>query len=187
MTRRSEGNVGGRKPNRKRYGVPRPSTPATHKRMMAQKREGTGCERRLRAAVFSLGLRYRLHVRPEASLRRVADLVFRRARVAVFVDGCFWHGCPTHSKPTKAHSEWWATKIEHNKNRDRETSALLSAQGWLVARVWEHTDPRAAARQVATLVRSRYTNRRPLVGGVAVLGERRSSIRRPGGGGGACG
>ncbi len=81
-------------------------------------------------------------------MRRRADLVFPRRRVAVYVDGCFWHSCPQHATFPKNNAEWWAAKLAANVQRDRDTDARLQAAGWTVVRVWEHEDPVVAATRV---------------------------------------
>ena len=86
-------------------------------------------------------------------MRRRADLVFTGARVAVYVDGCFWHGCPTHGTSPKANKAWWADKIAANRARDVDTDRRLGKAGWTVLRVWEHDDPFAAAAIVSATVR----------------------------------
>jgi DNA mismatch endonuclease (patch repair protein) len=77
----------------------------------------------------------------------------------VFLDGCFWHGCPTHFRDTKSNTKWWADKIAANKQRDAETNELLAAAGWQVVRVWEHEDPAEAAERVHEAVRARTVAR----------------------------
>ncbi len=94
-------------------------------------------------------------MRPVHELRRTADVVFTKARVAVFVDGCYWHGCPEHHRPATKRGEFWQEKIAGNRARDADTNASLSAQGWAVVRVWEHEDPEAAADRISGIVRSR--------------------------------
>ena len=84
-------------------------------------------------------------------------MVFRPARVAVFVDGCFWHRCPEHATDPKANADYWLPKLERNVQRDRETDALLADAGWLSVRVWEHEDPAQAAERIEHLVRARRT------------------------------
>jgi DNA mismatch endonuclease (patch repair protein) len=91
-------------------------------------------------------------IRPIPEIRRRADVVFPKERVAVFVDGCFWHGCPLHSRPAKKNAEAWSAKIKRNMERDAETNALLAAAGWTVLRIWEHDDLGAAAEAVAMAV-----------------------------------
>ena len=85
--------------------------------------------------------------------RRRADLFFTRAKVAVYVDGCFWHRCPIHGTVPKANREWWLAKLDANVRRDRDTDARLRGGGWSVLRFWEHDDPDLAARAVAARVR----------------------------------
>jgi DNA mismatch endonuclease (patch repair protein) len=120
--------------------------------MRANRGKDTRPELQLRSIVHAAGLRYRVSTRPLPELRRTADLVFSRARVAVFVDGCFWHGCPAHFRPARKNSEFWTTKIAANQARDEETDRLLSEAGWKVVRVWEHEDPAEAARRVIAVV-----------------------------------
>jgi DNA mismatch endonuclease (patch repair protein) len=122
--------------------------------MSAQRSHDTDPERQIRSLLHGRGLRFRVHVRPLGSLRREADLVFTRAKLAVFVDGCFWHGCPEHASWPKSNASWWRDKIERNRARDVETDTQLRAAGWRVIRIWEHEDPRDAARSVESAVRS---------------------------------
>ena len=100
-------------------------------------------------------MRYRVHYLVSVRPRRDADLAFTRARVAVFVDGCYWHGCPHHATFPKANAQFWKSKIERNRMRDRNTDELLEANGWLSVRVWEHEDAADAAERIAVLVRER--------------------------------
>lgn len=130
-----------------------------HARMVSQARKDTSPERLLRHALFSLGLRYRVQYPVPGTPRRTIDIAFPRARVAVFVDGCFWHACPVHAVPPKHNAEWWASKLASNVKRDAGTTALLEAQGWTVLRFWEHEDPSEAAQRVDTLLRQRPSSR----------------------------
>ena len=108
----------------------------------------------VRRVVHGLGLRYRVDARPIAGLRRRADLLFTRAKVAVYVDGCFWHGCATHYKaPGGPNAEYWAAKVLRNQQRDRETTQALREAGWIVVRIWEHEDPAEAAVRVVAAVK----------------------------------
>lgn len=120
--------------------------------MRANKGRDTAPELALRRAVHALGLRYRVGQRPLPSVRRTADLVFKGARLAVFVDGCFWHGCSDHYRPSTQNSEFWQAKIEGTRLRDKETDRKLQEGGWRVLRIWEHDDPALAAQRVAQLV-----------------------------------
>lgn len=92
----------------------------------------------VRRTAHAAGLRFRVDHRPIRDLNRRADLVFTRAKVAVFVDGCFWHGCPTHHTLAKANAAFWAQKVSRNRERDAETDRLLRDAGWTVIRAWEH-------------------------------------------------
>lgn len=107
-----------------------------------------------------MGLRYRVGLRPLGEVRRTVDLAFTRAKVAVFLDGCFWHGCPTHHRPaTGSTAEFWSDKINGNIQRDADTDTRLRAAGWEVVRVWEHEDPLVAANRIAAVVRERRAQR----------------------------
>lgn len=109
----------------------------------------------LRSAVHRLGLRYRKHCRPLPDLRCIADFGFHREKVAVFVDGCFWHGCPVHGSRPTTNTSYWSSKIERNQERDRRNGRRLAAAGWRVVRVWEHEAPEVAASRVAAAVLER--------------------------------
>lgn len=123
--------------------------------MRSNKSRDTKPELALRSAVHALGLRYRVSAKPLADLRRTADLVFTRAKVAVFLDGCFWHGCPQHHTVASANATFWADKVEANRTRDRDTDGRLADAGWVSVRIWEHEDVAVAARRVEEMVRSR--------------------------------
>lgn len=127
---------------------------AVRRSMRSNRRRDTAPELALRRAVHGLGLRYRVDYRlPLSGVRRRADLAFTRVKVAVFLDGCFWHGCPEHFTIAKTNSEFWAGKAMRNVERDRDTDLRLAAMGWVSMRVWEHTDPAEAAERVAVVVR----------------------------------
>lgn len=127
--------------------------------MQAQRVRDTAPEIALRRALHGLGLRYRLHRRPIAGLRRTPDIVFGPARVAVDVRGCFWHGCPEHATHPEANADWWAKKLETNRRRDNDTERRFKHAGWQLVVVWEHEDPALAAGRVARVVSSRRRNR----------------------------
>lgn len=118
-------------------------------------RKDTTPELALRRVLFASGLRYRVHQRVPGMPRRTVDMSFTRVRVAVFVDGCFWHGCPYHGMTPKANRDWWSRKLDGNRSRDAETSAHLSALGWVVLRFWSHEEPDAMAESVKACVLSR--------------------------------
>jgi DNA mismatch endonuclease (patch repair protein) len=103
----------------------------------------------LRRALHAMGLRYWVDRPPLTDLRRRADLVFPRARVAVYIDGCFWHSCPEHGTSPKASGAWWRAKLEANRARDADTDRRLDEAGWMTLRVWEHENPVVAAHRVA--------------------------------------
>jgi DNA mismatch endonuclease (patch repair protein) len=134
------------------------SSSGTRASMRANRSRDTRPELALRRAVHRLGLRYRVAVRPVPTVRRTADLVFVRAKVAVFLDGCFWHGCPVHHTVAKRNAEFWAEKVARNKARDRDTDRRLQEGGWLVIRVWEHEDPHVAAERVRAAVQGRRSS-----------------------------
>ncbi|MEU3452870.1 very short patch repair endonuclease [Micromonospora sp. NPDC006766] len=131
--------------------------------MRANKARDTGPERRLRSLLHKAGMRYRVSARPLPSLRRTADVVFFTARVAVFVDGCYWHGCPEHYRPARANDQFWRQKIEGNRSRDRETDQLLADAGWIVIRIWEHEDLTKAAERVQGAVHRSLAGSRPSI------------------------
>lgn len=112
-------------------------------------------ERSLRSALHRRGLRFRKHLAPLREVRCRPDVVFTRARVAVFVDGCFWHQCPEHFRPSTLNAEWWSAKLRRNAERDREHDRALIAAGWIVVRVWEHENVEVAADRVRGVVRAR--------------------------------
>ena len=120
--------------------------------MRGNRGRDTAPERRLRILLHTRGLRYRVSARPLQGLRRTADIVFTKARVAVFVDGCFWHGCPEHHRPATKNSEFWQSKISDNKRRDAETNSALVDQGWTVIRCWEHEDPTSVADHIVSVL-----------------------------------
>lgn len=115
-----------------------PVDPMTRKRMLATKGKNNRLELSIRRELHKRGLRYRLHQRLLEKSRRTVDVVFVRPRVAVFVDGCFWHGCQHHRSWPKNNGAWWASKIESNMARDRDIDARLNSLGWRVIRIWEH-------------------------------------------------
>ncbi|MET8773532.1 very short patch repair endonuclease [Nocardia sp. NPDC004654] len=129
--------------------IERPRTDAaTSARLARQQRSGTAPELALRRELHRRGLRYFVDRAPLRGQRRRADVVFPRRKVAVYVDGCFWHSCPEHATYPKNNAEWWATKLAGNVARDRATDATLHAAGWQVVRIWEHENPAAAADRV---------------------------------------
>lgn len=136
---------------------PAPASEAVRRKFQRQRQRDTACELRLRRSLHRLGLRYRVGTAPLPSLRRRADVVFAKAKVAVFMDGCFWHGCDEHRTVPSNNREWWQAKLAANQERDRDTDERLHAAGWLVVRVWEHDPPELAAQRIAQLVRERLS------------------------------
>lgn len=134
---------------------PASSSAAVSRRMRQTGRRDTAPELRLRSQLHRRGLRYRVDVAPGPLTRRRADVVFIRARVAVFVDGCFWHSCPEHATIPKSNRDWWVAKLEANVARDRDTDRRLQEAGWRVIRVWEHEDSGEAAERVAAVLQDR--------------------------------
>jgi DNA mismatch endonuclease (patch repair protein) len=117
-------------------------------------------EMRLRHELHRMGLRYRINARPLAEFNRRADIVFRPARVAVFVHGCFWHACPDHFGIPKTNVDYWSKKMNINASRDADTEARLREAGWKPIIVWEHDDPVNAARLIARVVSRRRDSHR---------------------------
>ncbi|MFH8991612.1 very short patch repair endonuclease [Streptomyces sp. NPDC017940] len=128
---------------------------ATRAVMQGNRGRDTKPELLLRSLLHRRGLRYRVNARPIADLRRTADILFPTERVAVFVDGCFWHGCPEHHRPSTRNAGFWQDKIDGNRQRDSETTTILSRNGWTVVRVWEHEDVAEACERVACAVAER--------------------------------
>lgn len=131
------------------------SSDAARRTMQGNRGRDTRAELAVRRLVHAAGLRYRVNARPEADLRRTADLLFTRARVAVFIDGCYWHGCPEHYRPAKVNRDFWSTKITRNRERDHDTTRVLESRGWMVLRYWEHEPSDEVATSVKTVVRGR--------------------------------
>jgi DNA mismatch endonuclease (patch repair protein) len=123
--------------------------------MVRQRRRDTRPELTLRRALHRRGLRYRVDLPVLPNSRRRVDIVFSSRKVAVFVDGCYWHRCPEHSTNPRSNVEWWAQKFEDNVRRDRETDVALQSAGWSVVRIWEHEDADEAALHIHKLLISR--------------------------------
>jgi DNA mismatch endonuclease (patch repair protein) len=123
--------------------------------MRSNRGRDTKPEVALRSAVHALGLRYRVSSAPVKGLRRTADLVFPTERVAVFLDGCFWHGCPQHHTVAVTNSTYWSDKVTANRARDADTDRRLAEAGWIAVRIWEHDDPGEAATRVKDVILTR--------------------------------
>lgn len=122
------------------------------RRMAKVRQKGTDAELVLRQEMYRIGLRYRIDYDVLKNPRRVADVAFPRRKIAVFVDGFFWHGCPEHATWPKRNAEYWRQKIEANRQRDANTNARLRAIGWAALRFWSHESPATAAAMVARAV-----------------------------------
>ena len=123
--------------------------------MKRQAQRDTTPELALRSAFHARGLRFRVDRSPVPGMRARADIVFGPAKVAVFVDGCFWHSCPTHGTLPLNNHEWWVNKLAANEARDRRVDDELRSVGWLPVRIWEHEDAGATAHRVARVIRAR--------------------------------
>jgi DNA mismatch endonuclease (patch repair protein) len=139
-------------------GYPSPSSPAARRKMLSNRRRDTTPELALRSALHRRGLRFRVDFPVSAGGRSVRpDIVFTRDRLAVYIDGCFWHGCPEHATQPKANAEYWGPKLRANIARDRRATAALEESGWTVLRVWEHVPVEdAVAAVVRTLQQCGY-------------------------------
>ena len=116
--------------------------------MLGNRSRDTKPELAVRRLLHAAGLRYRVAYRPVAGLRRTADIVFTKQRLAVFIDGCYWHACPVHGTSAKSNSEYWSTKLAGTVARDAGTNDRLRQEGWTVLRFWEHESPDAVADRI---------------------------------------
>lgn len=144
---------------RNRIEGPIPSSDQARIRMERQRMRDTAPELVLRSLLHRMDLRFRVDRQVIPGLRHRADIVFVTAKIAVFVDGCFWHACPEHGTWPKANHEWWRAKLERNVERDRATDGALQQVGWVVIRVWEHDDPEQAALRIMAEVGRRSIQR----------------------------
>ncbi len=135
--------------------TPTPLDARTRERFKRQPQRDTKPELVIRRELHRRGFRFRLDVRVSKSIRSRPDIVFNGAKVAVFVDGCFWHGCPDHGTFPKNNHEWWAQKLEANVKRDERTTAALEDEGWKIIRLWEHEPVNQAADRVAAAITAR--------------------------------
>ncbi|MEV5898274.1 very short patch repair endonuclease [Nonomuraea fuscirosea] len=136
--------------------MPSPSSADVSARMSKQRSKDTAPEISVRKLLHARGLRYRVAWPIPGMRRRSVDIAFTRAKVAVFVDGCFWHSCPEHATRPAANETWWSEKLAKNMARDISTNEHLRQAGWRVIRIWEHEDPiEAVDRIVEEVTRSR--------------------------------
>jgi len=128
------------------------SSPRVRRSMQSNRGRDTALELRVRSALHRAGLRYRVHVRPVPGLRCTADVLFPRDRVAIFIDGCFWHSCPEHATRPMTNEAWWNRKLTATRERDQRNTEVLLEAGWHVLRVWEHEDVADVVRDVELLL-----------------------------------
>ncbi len=131
---------------------PPASSPGVSERMSRARRRDTDPEMLIRREAHQRGMRYRVDAPLPGMPRRRADMIFPRRKVAVFIDGCFWHSCPLHRSIPRANNEWWVAKLQRNVDRDRETDAHLQKLGWTVLRFWEHEDPTTVVNHVERVI-----------------------------------
>jgi DNA mismatch endonuclease (patch repair protein) len=136
------------------------SSPAVAARMRKQRSRDTGIELAVRRKLFSMGSRYRVHYPVPGLRRRSIDIAFPGRKIAVFIDGCFWHGCDIHRTLPASNTLWWQNKLSENRARDRTTNVHLKESGWLVLRFWEHDDSSTIASAVLSHCSSRSSRPR---------------------------
>jgi DNA mismatch endonuclease (patch repair protein) len=130
------------------------SSEAVRRNMQANRGRDTTPELSIRRLLHAAGMRYRVNLPVPAARQRRIDVAFTKQRLAVFIDGCFWHGCPEHFRLPKTNTAFWDAKISRNRARDLETEDLLRAQGWTVARFWEHEDPSSVTTAILAFLES---------------------------------
>lgn len=140
--------------------------------MQGQRRRDTTSEMQVRRKLHAAGFRYRVDHRLEPSLRCRGDIVFRRAKIVVFIDGCFWHGCPLHATSPRNNAQWWREKLDANMSRDRRNQLELERLGWRVLRFWEHEEAQHVVEKISEAV---YV----ATNGDRVAGRRESQRRPP--------
>lgn len=131
---------------------PTPRDEGTRRRMTRQSRRDTTLEVEIRRRLHALGYRYRVDHRPEPSLRTRGDIVFSTRKVVIYVDGCFWHGCPEHATAPTHNADWWRDKLRANVERDRRNTAALEELGWTVVRIWEHEDVDLVVQRITAML-----------------------------------
>lgn len=143
-----------------RFRAPRASSALVRRVMQANTGRETRPEQTVRRFLHRCGLRFRKNLRPLPALRCAADIVFPRAKLCIFIDGCFWHGCPKHFRVPASNSAWWAEKIEANRVRDRRNDQLLKRGGWRVIRLWEHEVTPGVLSALESKIRARIDSGR---------------------------
>lgn len=131
---------------------PKASSSQVSRRMARTPQKDTSAEMAIRRELHRRGFRYRVDYTVLRKPRRTADLAFPKLKIAVFIDGCFWHGCPEHGTWPKQNAEFWRQKIEANISRDEDTNERLSGLDWRVIRIWEHEAPEAAVERIVKVV-----------------------------------
>ena len=132
---------------------PHPTSAEVSARMRRNPRRNTRPELVVRSELHRRGLRFRKDLPLRVPGRVVRpDVVFTRARLAVFIDGCFWHRCPEHGNVPTANGDYWRPKLERNIARDRAVDAALSEAGWRVLRAWEHEPPSEVADRILAVL-----------------------------------
>jgi DNA mismatch endonuclease (patch repair protein) len=130
------------------------SSPVARKAMQGNRSRDTKPELAVRRLIHAAGLRYRVDARPERNIPRRADILFTKQRIAVFIDGCYWHGCAEHARvPSTTNSGYWQQKLARNVERDIDTTTRLEEVGWCVLRFWEHDSPQDVAKAIVRAVR----------------------------------
>ena len=129
---------------------PSPTSDVATKKMRANRRIDTKPEVALRSLLHGQGVRFRKDYPVSLADGKTVhvDIAFTKKKIAVFVDGCFWHSCPEHGSTPKSNQEYWIPKLKQNVERDRSTTQALQAAGWKVVRIWEHLDPGDARKRI---------------------------------------
>lgn len=143
-------------------GISWASSPAVRRSMQGNRSRDTSPELQVRRYLHGVGLRYRIHTRPIKDWNRRADIVFPKAKIALLVNGCFWHGCPKHYKEPKTNSSYWSQKIARNVERDAETLKRFKSEGWMVIVLWEHEDLLLKTEKAITQIRKRLSYQQKL-------------------------
>jgi DNA mismatch endonuclease (patch repair protein) len=146
--------MSGTEPRKDRALVPPDGGNPRRRNMQANRRRDTNPELTLRSALHAAGYRYRVDFRIDLDGARVRpDIVFTRAKVAIFVDGCFWHSCPEHGREPRVNSAYWTPKLQKTRERDRRNTEALCSAGWLVVRIWAHVPTADAMSLVEQAIR----------------------------------
>jgi len=147
---------------------PGATSPSASAMGRGNRKTDSGPEVAIRSALHRRGFRFRKnHLIPLPDRRGIRpDVVFTKARVAVFVDGCFWHSCPIHGTMPKSNPEYWKPKLARNVERDAQDTQALTNAGWTVVRVWEHTEPEVAAEKILKRLIEQNTSRERTYGGI---------------------